>query len=123
FIAELILDLDLEVDGPINDFCGTCTRCIDACPTDALKPYEVDGSKCISYLTIELKDTLLPGEFKNKLEDWVFGCDICQDVCPWNRFSFPTTEKSFTSSTELLNLTSQEWEEMTQEQFSKWFKD
>ena len=93
FIAEMILDLNLEYDGPIKDYCGTCTKCIDECPTDAIvQPYVVDGSKCISYLTIELKDELLPHEFSGKLDNWMFGCDICQDVCPWNRFSTPHKE-------------------------------
>jgi epoxyqueuosine reductase len=96
FIAEMILDLNLEYDGPIKDYCGTCTKCIDECPTDAIvQPYVVDGSKCISYLTIELKDELLPHEFSGKLDNWMFGCDICQDVCPWNRFSTPIKSHYF----------------------------
>lgn len=119
FIAELILDLELIPDGPIKDYCGTCTRCIDACPTDALnKPYVVDGSKCISYLTIELKDELIPKEFKGKLENWAFGCDICQDVCPWNRFSKPHTTADFKPNKTLLNLSAAEWEEIGEEQFN-----
>jgi epoxyqueuosine reductase len=123
FIAELIIDLDLEPDGPIKDYCGTCTRCIDACPTDAIvEPYVVDGSKCISYLTIELKDQIIPSEFKGKMENWAFGCDICQDVCPWNRFSKPHNESRFKSSSDLLGLTKQEWTELTEEIFSELFK-
>ncbi|MFT7344203.1 MAG: epoxyqueuosine reductase [Lentimonas sp.] len=123
FIAELILDLELEPDGPIKDYCGTCTKCIDACPTDAIvEPYKVDGSKCISYLTIELKDQIIPTEFKSKMEDWMFGCDICQDVCPWNRFSKPTKEERFTPKAELLNMGKKEWTELTQEVFSSLFQ-
>ncbi|MEQ9306217.1 MAG: tRNA epoxyqueuosine(34) reductase QueG, partial [Marinoscillum sp.] len=95
FLAELIIDLELEPDGPMKDYCGTCTACQDACPTNAIpEPYAVDGSRCISYLTIELKDEI-PNEFKNKMEGWAFGCDICQDVCPWNRFSKPHNEPAF----------------------------
>jgi epoxyqueuosine reductase len=122
FIAELIIDLELNYDGAIKDYCGTCTQCIDACPTEAIKPYEVDGSKCISYLTIELKDEIIPSEFKNKLENWMFGCDICQDVCPWNRFSKPTSEIRFTPSEELKNMQTNDWKELTQEIFSSLFK-
>lgn len=118
FIAELILDLELVPDGPIKDYCGSCTKCIDACPTDALnQPYVVDGSKCISYLTIELKDELIPAEFSSKMQNWAFGCDICQDVCPWNRFSKPNQEDAFTINHDLLNLSSLEWENLTEEQF------
>lgn len=123
FIAELILDLDLIPDGSIKDYCGTCTRCIDACPTDALQPYEVDGSKCISYLTIELKEALIPAEFQSKMEDWAFGCDICQDVCPWNRFALPTNEAAFSPKTNLLDLDRNDWLEMTSDNFSYYFKD
>lgn len=123
FIAELILDFELEEDGPIKDFCGTCTRCIDACPTDAIvAPYVVDGSKCISYLTIELKDELLPSEFAGKMNDWVFGCDICQDVCPWNRFSTPHTEPLFQPHDDLLSLTKNEWANLSDEYFQALFK-
>jgi epoxyqueuosine reductase len=123
FIAELILDLELEEDGPIKDFCGTCTRCIDACPTDAIvAPYVVDGSKCISYLTIELKDEVLPSEFAGKMNDWVFGCDICQDVCPWNRFSTPHTEPLFQPHDDLLSLTQNEWANLSDEYFQALFK-
>ena len=123
FIAELILDLELEPDGPIKDYCGTCTRCIDACPTEAIvEPYVVDGSKCISYLTIELKDQIIPTEFKGKMENWAFGCDICQDVCPWNRFSQPNNEKRFEPNADLLGLKQQEWVELTKDIFSELFK-
>ncbi len=123
FIAELVLDLELEEDGPIKDYCGTCTKCIDACPTDAIvKPYVVDGSKCISYLTIELKDELLPKEFKGKMENWMFGCDICQDVCPWNRFSSPTKESFFSPHENLLNLSKADWHDLTEEVFQELFR-
>jgi epoxyqueuosine reductase len=122
FIAELIIDLELEYDGPIDDYCGTCTRCIDACPTGAIvEPFVVDGSKCISYLTIELKDAI-PEEFKNKMDNWAFGCDVCQDVCPWNRFSMPHHEPQFTNQTGLLQLTKEEWFELTEETFNTVFK-
>lgn len=123
FIAELILDLELEPDGPVTDHCGTCTRCIDACPTDAITDaYLVDGSKCISYFTIELKDEVLPQEMKGKFENWAFGCDICQDVCPWNRFSKPLTEKGLSAKTDLLGLSENEWHEMTEEVFQELFR-
>ena len=123
FIAELILDIELEADGPIKDFCGTCTRCIDACPTEAIvAPYVVDGSKCISYLTIELKDEVLPSEFAGKMNDWVFGCDVCQDVCPWNRFSTPHTEPLFQPHDDLLSLTKKEWVNLSDEYFQELFK-
>ena len=123
FIAELIIDLELEYDSPVADHCGTCTRCIDACPTDAIvQPYVVDGSKCISYFTIELKENT-PHEMKNKFQDWVFGCDICQDVCPWNRFSKPHNEPHFMPNSEALNLSRKDWDEMTEEVFRKLFKD
>ena len=123
FIAELILDLELEPDGPIKDYCGTCTKCIDACPTDAIvQPYVVDGSKCISYLTIELKDELLPSEFKGKMENWAFGCDICQDVCPWNRFSKPNNEPRFNPHENLLKMNKADWEDLTQEIFQELFR-
>lgn len=124
FIAELIIDLDLEPDGPVTDHCGTCTRCIDACPTEAIVvPYVVDGSKCISYFTIELKDELLPGEFKGKMDNWMFGCDVCQQVCPWNRFSKPHQEKRFEPHERLLKLEKREWLELTQDIFSELFKN
>jgi epoxyqueuosine reductase len=123
FIAELILDLDLLADGPIKDYCGTCTRCIDACPTDALiEPYKIDASKCISYLTIELKDAILPDEFKGKMDNCAFGCDVCQDVCPWNRFSKPHNEPRFYPHTDLLAMTSNDWKDLTYEVFSELFK-
>jgi len=123
FIAELILDLNLIPDGPIKDYCGTCTKCIDACPTDAIvKPYVVDGSKCISYLTIELKDELLPKEFSGKMDNWMFGCDICQDVCPWNRFSKPTKEASFSPHENLLHMSKADWVDLTEEVFQEIFR-
>jgi epoxyqueuosine reductase len=122
FVAELILDLDLEPDAPIGDFCGTCTRCIDACPTEAIvSPYVVDGSKCISYFTIELKDAI-PESQNGKFNDWIFGCDICQDVCPWNRFSKPHREPAFGPNEQLLQLKRSEWIELTEEVFRQLFK-
>jgi epoxyqueuosine reductase len=123
FIATLITDLDLVPDEPFaKDYCGTCSRCIDACPTDAILPGKVvDGSKCISYFTIELKDMLIPNEMKGKFENWMFGCDICQDICPWNRFSKPTNEIEFTPLPEILDLSTREWEMMTEEKFKKIF--
>ena len=122
FVAELIVDLELDYDTPVTDHCGTCTACIDACPTDAIvEPYKVDGSKCISYFTIELKDEL-PQEMKGKFNDWAFGCDICQDVCPWNRFSKPHNEPLFNPHPDLLSMTKKDWEEITEETFRKVFK-
>lgn len=122
FIAELILDLELEADTPTGDYCGTCTRCIEACPTDAIvQPYVVDGSKCISYFTIELKNEI-PNEVSGKFEDWIFGCDICQDVCPWNRFSKPHHTPAFESSEALHNINKQDWEEITEEIFKDLFQ-
>jgi len=122
FIAELIIDLELEYDTPITDHCGTCTACIDACPTEAIvDPYVVDGSKCISYFTIELKNEI-PNSFKGQFENWMFGCDICQDVCPWNRFSKPHQEPLFNPHPELLSMTKKDWEEITQEVFQQLFK-
>ncbi|MFN3757174.1 MAG: tRNA epoxyqueuosine(34) reductase QueG [Flavobacterium sp.] len=123
FIAELIVDLELDYDTPTTDHCGTCTACIDACPTDAIvAPYVVDGSKCISYFTIELKDNL-PNEMKGSFDDWMFGCDVCQDVCPWNRFSQPHNEPLFQASPELLSFTKKDWEEITEDVFKKVFKN
>jgi len=123
FIAELIVDMELFPDAPMGDYCGTCTRCIDACPTDAIiQPYVVDGSKCISYFTIELKDQI-PSSVKGQFGDWAFGCDICQEVCPWNRFSKPTTESEFTPGDEILSWNTNEWMEITEDVFKKVFKD
>ncbi|MAB30618.1 MAG: tRNA epoxyqueuosine(34) reductase QueG [Formosa sp.] len=122
FISELIVDLDLEVDHAVTDHCGSCKACIDACPTEAItEPFQVDGSKCISYFTIELKDNI-PNEMKGKLDHWAFGCDICQDVCPWNRFSKQHSEPLFNPKPELLSMTKNDWEEITQETFNKVFK-
>ncbi|MCO6162164.1 tRNA epoxyqueuosine(34) reductase QueG [Flavobacterium sp. NRK F7] len=122
FIAELIIDLELEYDVATTDHCGTCTACIDACPTEAIvAPYVVDGSKCISYFTIELKDNL-PVDMKGKFQDWVFGCDVCQDVCPWNRFAKPHNEPLFHPNESLLNFTKKDWQEITKETFTKVFQ-
>ena len=121
FIAELIVDLELDYDYATTDHCGTCTACIDACPTEAIvSPYVVDGSKCISYFTIELKDNL-PQEMKGKFNDWMFGCDVCQDVCPWNRFSKPHNEPLFNPNPELLTFTKKDWQEITEDTFKKVF--
>ena len=122
FIAELIVDLELEYDTPVTDHCGSCTACIDACPTEALTPYNIDASKCISYLTIELKDQI-PTTFKGKMDDWAFGCDVCQDVCPWNRFSKQHNEPLFSPNSEVINYTQKNWEEITQETFNIIFKN
>ncbi len=122
FVAELIIDLELEYDTPTTDHCGSCRACIDACPTEAIvEPYVVDGSKCISYFTIELKDNL-PQEFKGKFDDWMFGCDVCQDVCPWNRFSKPHNEPLFNPHPDLLSMTRKDWKEITEDTFRKVFK-
>jgi len=122
FIAELIVDLDLDYDTPVTDHCGSCTACIDACPTDAIvEPYKVDGSKCISYFTIELKDEL-PDSMKNQFDDWMFGCDVCQDVCPWNRFSKPHNEPLFNPHPDLLENDKKDWEEITRETFNEIFR-
>jgi epoxyqueuosine reductase len=122
FIAELVVDLELEYDHPVTDHCGTCTACIDACPTDAIvEPYVVDGSKCISYLTIELKNEI-PREFEDQFDDWIFGCDICQDVCPWNREVAPHREPLFDPKPELLSMSKQDWEEITQDVFQRMFR-
>ena len=123
FIAELIIDLELEYDTPTTDHCGSCTACIDACPTEAIvAPYVVDGSKCISYFTIELKDNL-PQEMKGKFDDWMFGCDVCQDVCPWNRFSKPHNEPLLKATPEILNYSKSDWEEITFDVFQEVFKN
>lgn len=123
FIAELIIDLELEPDQRIKDYCGTCTRCLDACPTGAIvAPNVVDGSRCISYFTIELKDEI-PLSMKGKFDNWAFGCDVCQDVCPWNRFSIVHTEPQFGPRPEIINMIKRDWQEITQETFSKIFKN
>jgi len=123
FLAELIIDLELEYDGPIRDHCGTCRRCIDACPTDAIAPegYLVDGSKCISYFTIELREAI-PEEYQDRFENWMFGCDICQEVCPWNRFARPHAEPAFEPHPDLLGMRREEWEELTEETFREVFR-
>lgn len=122
FIAEIILDLELDYDTITTDHCGTCTACIDACPTQAIvAPYQVDGSKCISYFTIELKEQL-PNELKQTFDDWVFGCDVCQDVCPWNRFSKPHQEPLFSAKTEIINNTKADWEFLSEVNFNEIFK-
>lgn len=122
FVAELIIDLELEYDSATTNHCGTCTACIDACPTQAIEsPYVVNGSKCISYLTIELKDEI-PNQFKNQLDNWMYGCDICQDVCPWNRFSKPHNEPLFNPNPKLINYNKNDWKDLTQEVFQEIFK-
>ena len=122
FIAELILDLPLNYDTPTTDHCGTCTACIDACPTGAIvDPYVVDGSKCISYFTIELKNEI-PSEMKGQFDNWMFGCDVCQDVCPWNRFSKAHSEPLFNPNNKLLSMSKSEWEEITEDLFQEIFK-
>ena len=125
FIATLIVDVELNFDDPFaKDYCGTCTKCIDHCPTNAILPDKVvDGSKCISYFTIELKDALIPDAMKGKFDNWMFGCDVCQDVCPWNRFAQPTNEQAFTPLSAVLNFNSNEWEELTEESFKMIFKN
>jgi epoxyqueuosine reductase len=123
FLAELIIDLELEYDGPVKDYCGTCTACIDACPTDAItEPTVVDGSKCISYFTIELKEEI-PSDVSGKFENWIFGCDICQDVCPWNRFSKPHQENRFNASNSLQQMDQKQWTEITEDVFAQLFKN
>jgi epoxyqueuosine reductase len=124
FLAELIVDLELAYDvEPTKDHCGTCTRCLDACPTEAIvAPSVVDGSRCISYLTIELKNEI-PQEFKGKTDNWMFGCDICQNVCPWNRFSVLHNEPAFQPPPELLEMSKRDWEEITEDTFKKVFKN
>jgi len=125
FIATLIIDLELNYDDPYaKDYCGSCTKCIDSCPTDAILPNKVvDGSKCISYFTIELKETLIPETMKGKFDNWMFGCDVCQEVCPWNRFSSPTSEVNFSPIPAILNFSTNDWEELTEENFKIIFKD
>jgi len=125
FIATLIVDIELAYDDPFaKDFCGSCRKCIDACPTEAIEPNkQINGSKCISYFTIELKDALLPEEMKGKFQNWMFGCDVCQDICPWNRFSKPHSEKSFEPIHEILAFKQNQWEAMSAETFAKVFKD
>ena len=122
FLAEIVLDKELHYDGPIKDYCGSCTACLDACPTDAFEaPYVLNASKCISYQTIELKDASIDPSFKGQFDNWMFGCDICQDVCPWNRFSSPNKEQKFEPSIELSNMTDQDWKGLTEEKFTKLF--
>jgi len=125
FIATLITDLELDYDDPFaKDYCGSCTKCVDACPTGAILDNKVvDGSKCISYYTIELKELMIPSEMQGKFDNWMFGCDVCQDVCPWNRFSRPTNEAGFAPLQGVLNLTTKDWEQLTEESFKKIFKD
>ena len=123
FLAELMLDVDIQPDSPVTDHCGSCTRCIDACPTDAIvKPYVVDGSKCISYFTIELRGAI-PEPVQGHMEDWMFGCDICQEVCPWNRHATPTTEPRFSPHPRLLDMTKADWLDLTEDVFKEVFKD
>lgn len=123
FLAELIIDLDCEPDGKIKDYCGTCTKCVDACPTEAILPNKtLNASKCISYLTIELKSEI-PDEFKHSMNNWMFGCDICQDVCPWNRFSTTHEESRFAPNQQLLSFSNSDWEALEQEQFNVIFKN
>ena len=121
FIAELVLNIELHYDNPIGDYCGNCTRCMDACPTQALRPYQMDASKCISYLTIELKDDI-PDKFQGKMKNWIFGCDICQEVCPWNRFSEPHHEPYFKPNEQLKGMSRKEWTELTEEVFQSVFR-
>ncbi|HMQ50183.1 MAG TPA: tRNA epoxyqueuosine(34) reductase QueG [Saprospiraceae bacterium] len=124
FLAELIVDLELAYEHqPMKDFCGTCRRCIDACPTAAISPqgYLLDASRCISYFTIELRDAL-PDAYKGQFDNWMFGCDICQDVCPWNRFSKPHQESEFEPSAELMGRKKEEWEDLTEEVFRQLFR-
>ena len=124
FIATLIVDVELNYDDPFaKDFCGSCKRCLESCPTEAILPDKtINGSKCISYFTIELKEEIIPEEMKGKFQNWMFGCDICQDVCPWNRFSKPHNEEAFQPLPEILNFTTKEWEELSEEVFKKIFK-
>jgi epoxyqueuosine reductase len=121
FLAEIILDLELDYDSSVKDYCGNCTKCIDACPTEALTPYEIDASKCISYLTIELKDEILPSEFKGKMDNWMYGCDVCQQVCPINSQAEPHHEPAFEPLPELMNMTRDDWENINEETFKRLF--
>ncbi len=124
FLAEIILDVELEYDSPVKDYCGTCTKCIDACPTGAIyEPYKVDGSKCISYFTIELRDEVLPADYKGKFENWMFGCDICQQVCPINAQATQHNEPQFEPRKELLDMTRKDWEELSEETYRRIFKN
>jgi epoxyqueuosine reductase len=125
FIATLITDLELEYDDPfVKDYCGSCNKCVEACPTEAILPDKtVNGSKCISYFTIELKEEIIPSEMQGRFQNWMFGCDVCQDVCPWNRFSKPHNEAGFQPLNEVLNFTTKDWEELTEEGFKTVFKD
>jgi epoxyqueuosine reductase len=119
FIGTLILDLELEQDGPVTDHCGSCTACIDACPTDAIvAPTVIDSNRCISYLTIEYKKEL-PQEYQSKMDGWAYGCDICQDVCPWNRFSEPHTEPDFEIRDHIKSKDWSDWEEISHELWDK----
>jgi epoxyqueuosine reductase len=124
FIATLITDLELPEDAPFRtDHCGTCTRCIDVCPTGAIvSPTVIDARKCISYLTIELKEAAMPTGFEHRNDDWIFGCDVCQEVCPWNRFATPHRQSEFTPIPEILSLSTSDWEQLTEEQFRKTFR-
>lgn len=124
FIAEIISDLAFSQDPPMQDYCGTCTRCIDACPTEALDaPYQIDASKCISYVTIELKHHIVPTSLKGQMENWMFGCDICQDVCPWNRFSKAHQEKRFEPNFTVLDMNREDWEHMQEDTFNLLLKN
>lgn len=123
FLGEIVCDVELVSDPPIKDYCGTCTSCLDACPTGALEePYKMDGSKCISYATIELKDEVIPNNFEGKMDDWIFGCDICQDVCPWNRFSVEHNEPAFNPSPDLVAMTKEQWQNLSSNQFNELFE-
>lgn len=123
FLAEIIVDVELEYDSPVRDYCGSCTKCIDACPTEAIyEPYKVDGSKCISYFTIELKDEVMPAEMKGKFENWMFGCDICQQVCPINSQASPHNEPQFEPLPELMSMGRNDWQSLSEEAFRKLFR-